>query len=94
MENTNERLETILADIDQPLADHLRNLFYAANPLDFAQALHSCDLPDRAKSSLLALKVGQPTQHKGVDLSPLISVAMDRMWQRLADEARALDLKL
>jgi hypothetical protein len=92
MENTTERLNEILASIEQPLADDLRNQFYLTNPLEFAQSLHSLDLPDRAKSSLLALKVNMPPQHKGVDLAPLIERAADQMWARLAEESAGLIL--
>jgi hypothetical protein len=91
MENIAERVETILADIEKPLADDLRNRFYLLNPLEVARLLHSLDLPDAAKAQLLALKVGQPPQYKGPDLAPLVERAAEQFWERIVETYRTLN---
>ena len=89
------RLNAILATIDDTdVREDLFMQFWLVNPLEFASLLHSLEISDAAKSQLLALKVGQPPQHKGTDLSPLIERAIEILWQKLADDARAMDLVL
>jgi hypothetical protein len=86
-ETTEHRLDTILSAIENPLRDELFNSFHIVNPLEYAKLLHSLELTDSVKASLLALKVGMPQPYKGVDLEPLIARAMEQMWARLGERA-------
>jgi hypothetical protein len=94
-ETTTERLTEILATIeDAPLREDLFNRFWLLDPLQYARALHSLEMADSVKAQLLSLKVGQPPQHKGTDLAPLIERSMQIFWETLADRARELNLTL
>jgi hypothetical protein len=86
METTVNRLEAILSEISNgPLREDLFSRFFLENPLQIAKLLHSLSLPDSVKAKLLALRVGMPPSYKGTDLEPLISRAMEQMWQRLIE---------
>jgi len=72
------------ANLSAPEREEISTAFLVLNALQFAHKLHELEIPDKAKSELLALKVHAPLPPKEDLMQTAIARAMDRYWARLS----------
>ena len=90
-ENTTKELEAVLSTLEPVLAEELFQSFHLLDPLQYARLLYSLDLPDEVYGALLAARVDAPPSYDGPDLSKLVEIAAQKLWERLAIAAATVD---